>query len=311
MGKAKIVVIAGGWSSERDISLMSGDAVYQALDKKKYDINMLDPKNDLKEIIEQKEDIDLAFILLHGTYGEDGRFQGLLDILGIPYVGSGLLASAMAVNKKVTKDLYRSVGLTVAEDVVLKKGDEFSIEELINNIGEKSIVKPLGEGSSIGMSLCSNVEELTLGIEKAFECGPEIMIETYIEGQEVTCCVLGNRRLETLPIIEIVPKEQHRFFNYDAKYTPGETEEICPAKLGVMIEKGIRSAAIKSHQVLGCSVWSRTDMIVKNENIYLLETNTIPGMTENSLFPLAAKTAGMSFTELLDKLIALSFEKEI
>ena len=311
MGKIKIAVLAGGWSREREISTMSGNAAYKALDKKKYDAIMYDPKNELRELMAQKENIDLAFNLLHGKYGEDGCMQGMLNVLGIPFVGSGVLSSAMTVNKKITKDIYRNEGMTVAADVVVKKGEDFSIEEIINMLGKKTVVKPLDEGSSVGMSLCGNKEELTAGIKTAFECGREIMIEQYIAGQEVTCCVLGNTKLETLPIIEIVPKEQFRFFDYEAKYTPGATEEICPAQLKEKTQAIVIENAKKAHHALGCSVWSRTDMIVKNENVYLLETNTIPGMTEHSLFPLAARTAGISFSELLDRLIGLSFEKEL
>lgn len=310
MGKIKIAVLAGGWSREREISIMSGNAAYKALDKNKYDVTMYDPKNALQELMAQKENIDLAFILMHGKYGEDGCMQGMLDVLGIPFVGSGVLSSAMTVNKKITKDIYRKEGLTVAPDIVVTKGEAFSVEGIMTRIGNQTVVKPLDEGSSVGMSLCGNREELSAGIETAFECGREIMIEQLIAGREVTCCVLGNTNLETLPIIEIVPKEQYRFFDYEAKYTPGATDEICPANLAEKIREIVIESAKKAHQALGCSVWSRTDMIVKNEKVYLLETNTVPGMTENSLFPLAARTAGLSFSELLDRLITLSFEKE-
>ena len=310
MGKIKIAVLAGGWSREREISIMSGNAACRALDKEKYDVTRYDPKNELGELMAQKTNIDLAFILLHGKYGEDGCTQGMLNVLGIPFVGSGVLSSAMTANKKITKDIYRNKGLTVAADVVVKKGEDFSIEKIINMLGKETVVKPLDEGSSVGMSLCGNRAELEAGIKTAFECGGEIMIEQYIAGKEVTCCVLGNTKLETLPIIEIVPKEQYRFFDYEAKYTPGATDEICPAQLEEKIREIVIENAKKAHQALGCSVWSRTDMIVKNEKVYLLETNTVPGMTEHSLFPLAARTAGISFSGLLDRLIALSLEKE-
>ena len=310
MSKLKIAVLAGGWSREREISIMSGNAAFKALDRKKYDVTLFDPKYELTELMAQKENIDLAFILLHGKYGEDGCMQGLLDILGVPFVGSGVLASATTVNKKSTKDVYRNEGLTIAADVVLAKEEAFSIEEIINRLGKKTVVKPLDEGSSVGMSLCGNKEELAAGIDKAFACGSEIMVEQYIAGREVTCCVLGKRKLETLPIIEIVPKQKYRFFDYDAKYTPGATEEICPPQLDEKTQEIINDHAKKAHQALGCSIWSRTDMIVKEKKAYLLETNTIPGMTEHSLFPLAARAAGISFSQLLDQLIALSFEKD-
>ena len=310
MGKPNIAVIAGGWSNERDVSLLSGTAAYKALDRNKYDAILYDPKHDLPALIENKERIDLAFILLHGRFGEDGGIQGFLDIMGIPFVGSGLLSSAMAGNKRLTKDLYRGQGLSVADDIILKKEAPVSIEHILKKLGRHTVVKPLGEGSSVGMSVCGNAEELRLGIEKAFACGREIMIEKYIKGREVSCCVLGNNHLEILPIIEILTKAHHRFFDYDAKYTAGESKEICPAQISETTEAGVRQAASKAHQVLECKVWSRTDMIIKDEKVFLLETNTIPGMTENSLFPLAARTAGINFSELLDRLIRLSFEKE-
>ncbi|MBW1849870.1 MAG: D-alanine--D-alanine ligase [Deltaproteobacteria bacterium] len=309
MGKIEIALLAGGWSSEREISLKGGNAVVQALNKGKYEVQVFDPKNDMTELIEQKGKISLAFILLHGKFGEDGRIQGFLDILGIPYVGSGVLSSAMAVNKKITKAIYMAEGMTVPKDVLLTRGGKFSVEEIMEIIGNATVVKPLDEGSSLGMSVCSNAKELLGGIEKAFKYGREIMIEEYIDGREVTCCVLGNSEPETLPLVEIVPKEKYRFFDYDAKYIPGATEEKCPAPLSGATTELAGACGKKAHQALGCSVWSRTDMIIRDENIYLLETNTIPGMTENSLFPLAARAAGLSFSDLLDKLIALSLDR--
>lgn len=310
MAKIRIAVMAGGWSNERDISLAGGEAVFKELDRKKYDVRMYDPRNDIKKIIEQKENIDLAFILLHGRYGEDGRFQALLDILGIPFVGSGVLSSAMAMNKMIAKKMYGIEGMKVPEGIIVEKGTRLSPRELRKGLGDMTVVKPLNEGSSLGMSMCRNEEELLAGIEKAFQYGNEIMIEAYIKGREITCCVLGNNRLETLPLIEIVPKNIARVFDYESKYTPGATDEICPAEIDRKTEERARLYAIKAHQALRCRVWSRTDMIIGEDGIYILETNTIPGMTKTSLFPLAARTAGMSFSELLDKLIALSLEKD-
>jgi D-alanine-D-alanine ligase len=306
MSRIRIALLAGGWSGERGISLKSGEAVWRALDRSKYDTAMYDPRNDLQSLIDARGKTDLAFILLHGKYGEDGRIQGLLDILGIPFVGSGVLSSAMAVNKKVAKEVYRTVGLGTAKDVMLREGHDFSVERVMEMLGSATVVKPVDEGSSLGMSVCQTKGELLAGIDMAFQCSKEIMVEEYIDGREVTCCVLGNRKLQPLPVIEIVLKAQHRFFDYEAKYTPGATQEICPAPLSSSLTKGAQSCAIKAHKALKCSVWSRTDMIIRGKGIYLLETNTIPGMTENSLFPLAARTAGLSFSELLDKLIALS-----
>jgi D-alanine-D-alanine ligase len=308
MSKKGIALLAGGWSGEREISLKSGEAVFRALDKGKYDVIMYDPRRDIKALMRAKEEIDLAFILLHGKYGEDGCIQGLLDILGIHFVGSGVLSSAMALNKKVAKEIYSVSGLKVAKDVILRRGDGFSTKKIIERLNPETVVKPVSEGSSLGMSLCRTEEELVVGIEKAFQFDQEVIIEEYIDGREITCCVLGNRELQTLPLIEIVPDTQYRFFDYEAKYTPGATREVCPVPLPQALSERIQSYAKMAHQALRCDVWSRTDMIVRNETIYLLETNTIPGMTENSLFPLAARTAGLTLTELLDKLIALSLE---
>jgi len=292
------------------VSLKSGEAIYNAIDKRKYDVITYDPSVELSALMEKKEEIDLAFNLLHGKYGEDGCIQGLLDILGIPFIGSGVLSSAMAMNKKVAKDIYRNTGLRVAKEIVLRRGEEFSVNEIMEVFGSASVVKPVGQGSSLGISLCHNNKELEMGIEKAFKYDKEIIIEEYINGREVTCCVIGNKELETLPLIEIVTDESSRFFDYKAKYTPGACRELCPADFSQSIDESVRLCAIKSHQALKCSIWSRTDMIIKDERVYVLETNTIPGMTEQSLVPLAAKTAGFSLSELVDKMIMLSLESE-
>ena len=309
MRRIRIALLAGGWSGEREVSLKSGKAIYNALDKRKYDVFIYDPRVELHALMEAKEEIDLAFNLLHGKYGEDGCMQGLLDILGIPFLGSGVLSSSIAMNKKVAKDIYRNTGLRVAKEIVLRRGEEFSINEIIEILGSTSIVKPVGQGSSLGMSLCRNNKELVTGIEKAFEYDEEIIIEEYVDGREVTCCVIGNQELETLPLIEIIPGISSRFFDYKAKYTPGACREICPADLSQSIDESVRVCAKKAHRALMCSVWSRTDMIIRDEKVYVLETNTIPGMTEQSLVPLAAKTAGFSLSELVDKMIMFSLER--
>ena len=309
MRRIKIALLAGGWSGEREVSLKSGKAIYDALDKRKYDVFIYDPCAELHALMEAKGEIDLAFNLLHGKYGEDGCMQGLLDILGIPFLGSGVLSSAIAMNKKVAKNIYRNTGLRVAKEIVLRRNEDFSINEIIEILGSTSIVKPVGQGSSLGMSLCRNNKELVTGIERAFEYDKEIIIEEYVDGREVTCCVIGNQELETLPLIEIIPETSSQFFDYKAKYTPGACREICPADLSQSIDESVRVCAKKAHQALMCSVWSRTDMIIRDERVYVLETNTIPGMTEQSLVPLAAKIAGFSLSELVDKMIMFALER--
>jgi D-alanine-D-alanine ligase len=308
MPKIKIAIISGGWSKEKDISIKSGKAVYGALNKEKFEVSVYDPSLGLDLLLREKHSIDLAFILLHGRFGEDGCIQGLLSILGIPFVGSGVAASAMASNKKIAKDIYRTSGLSVIDDVVLEKGRAFLLDDIIGILGQKTIVKPVSEGSSFGISVCNNKDELQQGIETAFLYDREIIIEKFLKGREVTCCVLGNDSLETLPIVEVIPNNDHQFFNYEAKYKTGGAKEICPAELPASILENIMQNAKAAHHALRCSVWSRTDMIIYDNEVFILETNTVPGMTENSLFPLAARVAGLSLSQLLDKLITLSLE---
>ena len=308
MSVKNIALLAGGWSGEREISLKSGEAVYRALNKQKYHVTRYDPRYDLTTLINEKENIDLAFILMHGKFGEDGCIQGVLDILGIPYVGSGVLPSAMAMNKQIAKERYKSAGLNTIKDIMLNKGSEFSVDHIMESVGPSMVVKPVAEGSSLGISICHSIEELLKGIDLAFQYDQKIMVEQYIEGREITCCALGNRVIQTLPLVEIVPNPGYTFFDYKAKYTPGATEEICPAPLSRAQTDQAQSCAKKAHEALKCRVWSRTDMMIQGEKIYILETNTIPGMTETSLVPLAAKAAGMTLSQLLEKLIELSLE---
>jgi D-alanine-D-alanine ligase len=309
MGKLRLALIAGGLSGEREVSIKSGDAVQKALDPTKYAVKRYDPKDGLVDLLQDRERIDLAFVLLHGKYGEDGSIQGFLELIGIPYVGSGILASAMALNKKVAKDVYERAGLGVIDHVHLTKGHSDSVEEILERLGPSTVVKPVSEGSSLGVTICHTKEELEKGIDRAFELDEEVLVERFLRGTEVTCCILGNRVLEALPLIEIVPDPEYAFFDYRAKYTPGATREICPARVSPTRTSEAQSAAKRAHLALRCHVWSRTDMILQDEKVYVLETNTIPGMTETSLVPLAAKVAGMSFSQLLDRLIDLSVEE--
>jgi len=214
----------------------------------------------------------------------------------------------MALNKKVAKDMYRLSGLRVVEDVCLRAGAAFSVDEILERLGVGTVVKLFSKGSSLGVAICRGREELEKGLVRAFAFDDEVMVERFMEGTEVTCCVVGNKVLEALPLIEIVPGPEHAFFNYQAKYTPGAAQEICPARVPADHGEAAGRAAKRAHQALGCRVWSRTDMIIHHGEAYVLETNTIPGMTETSLVPLAARTAGFSFSEFLNRLIQLSLE---
>ena len=300
--------MAGGWSGEREISIKSGETVFGALDKGKYNISRFDLPNDLESLIKVKAKIDLAFVLLHGKLGEDGGIQGFLDLLSIPFVGSGVLASAIAFNKKVAKGIYKGAGMEIVKDIILNRSNNISPDRIYDEIGPSTVVKPVSEGSSLGISVCHNKDELMEGIEIAFQYDNEVMVEQYINGREVTCCVIGVNELETLPIVEIIPDQSHDFFDFEAKYIPGITNEICPADLEDDLRERIENCAKVAHRSLNCRVWSRTDMIIEKNNIFLLETNTIPGMTENSLVPLSARAAGISLANLLDRIIELSLE---
>jgi D-alanine-D-alanine ligase len=192
--------------------------------------------------------------------------------------------------------------------VVVQRSDRFEVDACVNRLGLPLVVKPVGCGSSVGMSIVKAADDLNDAVAKAFFHDEAILIETYIQGLELTAGVIGNNDLEALPLIEIIPDQQHEFFDYEAKYTAGVTQEICPAGIDAELTARVQTYAKQAHQVLFCKGYSRTDMILKDGEIYVLETNTIPGMTANSLLPRAAKAAGMSFSRLLDKLITLSLE---
>jgi len=305
MKRIRVGIIAGGWSSEREISLKSGKAVYDALDRRKYEPVLWDIKQDLEAIFKEKDKIDIAFPLLHGKIGEDGCIQGFLKILRIPFVGSDLTSSAISMNKKLTKQIFEANGLLVPKWISLKKDSSLKLRK---DLKFPLVMKPVSEGSSFGVSICEDEEELNKGMENAFRYDEEIIIEEYIDGKEITAPVIGYDELEVLPLIEIVPKKGHKFFDFEAKYKSGETDEICPARISKEMEKKVKEIAKFAFNAIGCRIWARIDMIVKDERVYLLEVNTIPGMTENSLFPLSAKKAGMSFSELLDRLISLSLK---
>ncbi|MEJ2642769.1 MAG: D-alanine--D-alanine ligase [Desulfosarcinaceae bacterium] len=308
MAKLNLALIAGGISSEREVSLNSGNQVYDALDKEKYEIRRYDPKSDLKQLVADADGIDAALIILHGPYGEDGTIQGLLDLLDIPYQGAGVLGSALAMNKLVTKQLYASAGLPTAAHVILNARETVDHGDVIALLDLPVVIKPVEAGSSVGMAIVHNEADLEPALTTAFQHGDSVLVEAYKKGIEITAGVLGNDTLTALPLIEIVPSKDHGFFDYTAKYTAGETDEICPARISPALTEKAQSYAIAAHQVLQLSGYSRTDMILVEDEFYLLETNTIPGMTATSLFPQAAAEAGLPFGKLLDRLIELGIE---
>ncbi len=304
--KLRIALIAGGTSGEREVSLNGAAGVEKALDPAKFIVQRFDSATDLVKLCNRANEIDFAFILLHGPQGEDGTVQGMLELLGIPYQGSGVLGSALAMDKHLSKKLYQQNGLPVAASQIIRDHEQLQPEQLIEQLGLPVVVKPVREGSSLGMTIAHTDKELLAGLEKARQHGREVMVEQYIQGREITVGVIGNDTLEPLPLIEIQPGEEFLFFDYKAKYEPGASKEICPAPVSETIRIKAQDYAMRAHKTLRLRGYSRTDMIMDHqENIYLLETNTIPGMTQTSLLPQAAIAAGYSFASFLEKLIEL------
>ncbi len=309
MNRLRLALIAGGRSGEREVSLAGAREVEQALDPARYEVRRYDPATDLARLAADADMIDVAFILLHGPLGEDGTMQGFLDLLGIPYQGAGVLGSALAMDKQVAKILYRQAGLLVPDWRMVSDAEPATVEALVAEFGLPLVIKPKAQGSSLGMSIPHTEADCAAGLAAALAYGGEVMVERFVRGREITGGVIGNRELTALPLVEIVPGEEFTFFDYTAKYTPGASREICPAPLDADITRRAQAIAVAAHQALHLRGYSRTDMIVTDEgDIYVLETNTIPGMTPTSLLPQAAAAAGLPFAALLDRLIELALE---
>jgi D-alanine-D-alanine ligase len=309
--KLRVALLAGGKSSEREVSLAGARGVLAALDKEKYDVGQYDPAIDLARLAEDAAGLDVAFILLHGPLGEDGSVQGFLDLLGLPYQGSGVLGSAMAMNKNLAKILYKQAGLRVADWQMASHRDIDSPENLSAQLRFPLVVKPVGQGSSLGMSIAHDNNELAAGLKLAFGYDSEVMVEEFIRGREITGGVLGNNDLQALPLVEIIPGKEYPFFDYEAKYKAGASREICPADFPEEITRKAQDYALRAHRALHLRGYSRTDMIVSEQGeVFVIETNTIPGMTPTSLLPQAAQAVGYSFSQLLDLLIGLALEQK-
>ena len=306
--KLRLALLAGGKSGEREVSLNGASGVVKALDPHKYEVKHYDPATDLAKLAAEADTIDVAFILLHGPFGEDGTVQGFLDLLNIPYQGSGVLGSALAMDKNLAKILYKNNGLQVPDWYMAEKDDIDNPSKVLGQLGLPLVIKPANQGSSLGMTIARSEEEIAEGLKKAFGIDHQVMIEEFIEGREITGGVLGNNELTALPLVEIIPGEQYEFFDYEAKYQPGASTEICPAVLDDPLTIRAQQYALTAHRALQLKGYSRTDMIISGDDIYVLETNTIPGMTPTSLLPQAAAAAGLDFGTLLDRLIELAME---
>ncbi len=296
--KPKIALLRGGQSAEREVSLKSGQAVEKALLARGYRVECFDPPKDLARLAKRAPEFDLAFIVLHGPGGEDGTIQGFLEALGLPYQGAGVLGSALAMDKALSKLLYREAGLPVPRAVELKRK-----ETILPPLPLPVVIKPVSQGSSVGMSIVEKEEDFAQALEQAFQYEERVLVEEYLQGRELTVGILGE---EALPVVEIIPGEKHRFFDYEAKYTPGATKEICPAQIPPEIAQKAQEYALRAHKALRLRHYSRTDFIYAQGEVFVLETNTIPGMTETSLLPLAAKVAGYSFEDLVERLVELA-----
>ncbi len=308
MNRIRLALIAGGVSGEREVSLKGAAEVEQALDTDKYEVIRYDPATDLAQIAASADQLDAAFILLHGIHGEDGTMQGFLELLNIPYQGAGVLGSALAMDKNLAKTLYTLHDLPVAAWEMASREDITTPQSLLGKLSLPLVIKPIRQGSSLGMSIVRKDEQLPAALATAFEHDSEVMVEEFIKGREVTVGVLGNDTLTPLPLVEIIPSEQYDFFDYEAKYKPGATREVCPAEVDDAIREKAQQYALIAHKALQLTGCSRTDMIYAADELYILETNTIPGMTETSLLPQAAAAAGLDFTALLDRLIELAME---
>ncbi len=303
--KRKILILAGGWSREREVSLKSGRGVYENLPRERFDVDLYDPRENPLGLLERIMGVDLVINMLHGKKGEDGSMQGLLEIAGVRYLGSGVLGSALAMNKYMSKILFSQAGLKVPKGVLVESLGEI---EKLKDLGLPLIVKPVDEGSSFGLRLCRGLKDLDHALKEGILGGYRMLVEEYIEGKELTCCVIGNRVLEALPIVEIVPLYSE-VFDFSSKYEEGKTLEVCPARIDPKLAKKAQEIGIAAHRALGLRNFSRTDMILRGNEIFVLETNTLPGMTPTSLFPLAARAKGWSMSELLTRLVDLALEE--
>jgi len=313
MKKTKVAVLMGGKSPEHDISLITGREVLKYLPKKhsplpvvisrdgkRWKLRLKNGKSKLIDLAFLQKNVDVCFVALHGPYGEDGTIQGLLDMAGIPYTGSGVLASALGMNKLMFGKIMKAESVKYPQNVVSRKSEKLSRRKAINF---PCVVKPHNQGSSVGISIVKLKKDLNKALKKAHKYSDTVLIEEYIDGLELTCGVLGNNNPTALPLVEIHPISGE-FFDYESKYTESGAEEIVPARISKSLTKKIQKIAIQVHLALGCKGFSRVDFILRNKlEPVVLEINTIPGLTPESLLPKAAKVAGFSYPQMLGKMI--------
>jgi D-alanine-D-alanine ligase len=339
--KIKVALLFGGKSVEHEVSLKSARNIAEAMDKNKYDISFIGidkkgtwlpfdknlavsdsskkialvPQNNLRTANQANAlstiAVDVAFPVLHGSYGEDGTMQGLLKLAGIPFVGCSVLGSAVSFDKDVTKRLLRDAGIPNAKFMTVYRGDTVSFEQAKKTLGLPLFVKPANSGSSVGVSKVLNKKEFHVAIESAFSFDHKILIEEFIDGREVECAVLGNENPIASVVGEVIPVNNHRFYSYEAKYLDEHGAIIdIPAKLPKSVQTKIQKLAIKTFKVLSCEGLSRVDFFVKkNGEIFVNEVNTLPGFTNISMYPSLWKASGISYSKLIDELIRLAIER--
>lgn len=340
--RLSVAVVLGGRSPEHEVSLDSGRNVLAALSPLRHRVRpvLVDrrgawwcgrawstPAEALAALERQlarpeapegpgpllSDPPDVAFLAVHGRHGEDGEIQGFLQAAGVPYTGSGVTASACAMDKAVARALLRERGIPVPEGLVVREEDDLPAAARLarERIGPRAVVKIVNGGSSLGVEIVRDLEQLPAALARVQAHGRRVLVERYIEGTEVTCAVLGNTEqgvLEALPVTEIVPRSSD-FFDYRAKYTPGACEEITPARLPEATARRVQELALRAHAALGCGGASRTDFMIGFDDAYVLEVNTLPGLTRQSLLPQAACVAGLPFPQLVDRLISLGLER--
>lgn len=336
--KLRVALFFGGKSGEREVSLRSAQSIAEHLNSGKYEVVPVEVTKAGKFLLESETirqigkrvetkkiksrelipfeknstgKIDVALLALHGPGGEDGTIQGMLELLGIPYTDSGVLASALAMDKARTKRLVSSAGVPVLPHIAFSKAEyKKNKTALLSKLKGKVVVKPNDIGSSLGVGIAQGGREIERAIKSAFVYSGEIMIEPFLDGREITVPVLGNETAAALPAIEIIPWKKSKFYDYKAKYMRGGSEHVIPAKLTAAREREVKDLSVTVHQLVGCRGVTRVDFILdKKGRFYFLEINTIPGMTATSLVPQSAAAAGISYSKLLDILIRLAFEK--
>ncbi|MBT8140793.1 MAG: D-alanine--D-alanine ligase [Gammaproteobacteria bacterium] len=299
----KVAVLYGGMSAERDVSLMSGKAVHAGLEKQLVDAHLIDLQHqDLQILAEQQ--FDRVFIALHGRGGEDGTLQGALEHLNIPYTGSGVLGSALSLDKLRCKQVFKACGLPTPRWAVVNAATDS--QTLIDAVGLPMVIKPSNEGSSIGMSIVMQADELPRAIEAALQLDANVIAEQFIDGKELTVSILHDR---TLPIIHI--ETPRTFYDYEAKYFSDNTRYHCPAALPEELAQNIAAMSLAAFKAVDAYGWGRVDLMLdQKQNAWLLEVNTVPGMTSHSLVPMAAKAVGISFADLVWQILETAFIQE-